>query len=59
MYLPSRQVRERYHVSDMSLWRWLRDPKLNFPQPTIINGRRYWRLEDLETWERDRAAGAA
>ena len=53
-YLPSRQVRERYGVTDMSLWRWLRNPKLGFPQPTIINSRRYWRVEDLEAWERTR-----
>jgi hypothetical protein len=51
-YLPGRQVRDRYKVSDMTLWRWLRDAELKFPKPTIINGRRYWRVEELEAWER-------
>jgi predicted DNA-binding transcriptional regulator AlpA len=54
-YLPSRQVRERFNVTDMTLWRWLRNAKLEFPKPTIINSRRYWRIEELEAWERKRA----
>jgi predicted DNA-binding transcriptional regulator AlpA len=60
-YLPGRQVRDRYHVSDMTLWRWMRSPKLKFPHPTVINRRRYWLLDELETWERanvSKAAGA-
>jgi hypothetical protein len=58
-YLNSRAVRRRYgDVSDMSLYRWLHTEKLNFPRPTIINKRRYWRVEDLEAWERARAVGA-
>ena len=56
-YLPGRQVRGRYNVSDMTIWRWLRTDKLRFPKPVIINGRRYWHLEELEGWERARAAG--
>lgn len=49
--LPARQVLARYGVTDMTLWRWLRDPKLDFPQPLYINRYRYWPLEDLEAWE--------
>jgi predicted DNA-binding transcriptional regulator AlpA len=58
-YLPGRQVRDRYNVSDMTLWRWMRNPKLNFPQPTIINRRRYWAEEELQQWERARASREA
>jgi predicted DNA-binding transcriptional regulator AlpA len=50
-YLPASQVRIRYGVSDMSLWRWLRDEALGFPHPIRINGRRFWRLADLEAFE--------
>jgi predicted DNA-binding transcriptional regulator AlpA len=58
-YLGSRAVRRRYgDISDMSLWRWLHDEKLNFPKPTIIQKRRYWRIAELEAWERARAARA-
>jgi predicted DNA-binding transcriptional regulator AlpA len=57
-YLPGREVRDRYRVSDMTIWRWLRNAELKFPHPTIINRRRYWLLEEFEAWERARAARA-
>lgn len=49
--LPATPVRARYGVSDMTIFRWLADPKLGFPQPIRINGRRYWRLSDLQAFE--------
>ena len=55
-YLPAGQVRSRYGVSDMTLWRWLRNEQLNFPRPVTINKRRFWKLADLEAWEAARAA---
>lgn len=58
-YLPGRQVRDRYNVSDMTLWRWMRRPDLKFPQPTVINRRRYWPVEALEAWERNRTSKEA
>jgi aromatic ring-cleaving dioxygenase len=55
VFLSARQVRERYgNRSDMALWRWLRDEKLNFPKPLYINQFRYWKLTELVAWERDR-----
>jgi predicted DNA-binding transcriptional regulator AlpA len=55
-YLSAKRVRERYDdISDMTLWRWLRDLRLNFPKPIKIRNRRYWRLDDLVEWERRRA----
>jgi predicted DNA-binding transcriptional regulator AlpA len=52
-FLGAAQVRERYdNLSDMSLWRWLRDDELGFPQPRYINGRRYWSESDLDRWDR-------
>jgi predicted DNA-binding transcriptional regulator AlpA len=54
-YLTSREVRARYGgVSDMTLWRWLRDPALNFPKPLVINGRRLWEQAQLKEWEQGR-----
>jgi predicted DNA-binding transcriptional regulator AlpA len=59
-YLTGPDVLRRYAVSDVSLWRWLKDTRLNFPQPALrINGRRYWRLADLLDWERARSEIAA
>ncbi|MCJ2117657.1 DNA-binding protein [Methylobacterium sp. J-001] len=49
--LPTTITRARYGVSDMTIFRWLADPKLEFPQPIRINGRRYWRLADLQAFE--------
>ena len=49
--LPTNVVRSRYGVSDMTISRWLAHSNLGFPQPTRINGRRYWRLADLQAFE--------
>jgi predicted DNA-binding transcriptional regulator AlpA len=49
------QIRIRYGISDMTLWRWAHDPALGFPRPVYINRRRYWRLAEVEAWERSRA----
>lgn len=58
-YAPSKVVRERYGVSDMSLWRWVRDKKMGFPQPIIINRRKFWDFDDLDAFdERQRGAAA-
>jgi predicted DNA-binding transcriptional regulator AlpA len=56
-YITSRQLRARYGgVSEMTIWRWLHDPRLNFPKPIVINRRRLWELSLLEKWEQTRAA---
>src|SRR5215208_1947562 len=52
-YLTGPQVCLRYAISDMSLWRWLKDTELAFPQPSLrIRDRRYWLEADLVAWER-------
>jgi len=37
-------------VSDMTLWRWLHNPALNFPRPVHIGSRRYWREVEIVNW---------
>lgn len=37
-------------VSDMSLWRWLNDPEMNFPKPVYIGKRRYWQEAEIIAW---------
>jgi predicted DNA-binding transcriptional regulator AlpA len=55
-FLTGPDVYGRYKISKMTLWRWLTDSKLKFPQPALrINGRRYWRENDLVAWERSGA----
>lgn len=55
-YLTSAKVRARYGVSDMSLYRWEKDPESRFPKPVRINGRRFWSLEALLEYERSLVA---
>jgi predicted DNA-binding transcriptional regulator AlpA len=56
IFLTGPQVRERYGVTDMSIWRWSHDNGVGFPAPTKLgNGRNYWRLSDLVAWEASRA----
>lgn len=55
--IPSATVREICGgISDMSLWRWLKDPDLGFPRPVVISRRRYWREADVSAWIGQRAA---
>lgn len=46
-------------ISTMSLWRWLRDPELAFPQPIYVCRRRYWVEADVIAWLEAQAAKAA
>lgn len=50
--IPTAQVRRRYGgCSHMWIERRLKDDP-TFPKPLYIAKRRYWRLGDLEAWER-------
>lgn len=50
-WLTGRQVRERFNISEMAIWRWLRDEELKFPKPTTIRRRNFWRRSDIESFE--------
>lgn len=45
-------------ISDMTLWRWLENPELNFPRPIYIGRRRYWREADIVVWLEAREVSA-
>jgi predicted DNA-binding transcriptional regulator AlpA len=51
-FLPARKTWERYGVTAMTIHRWLEDERLNFPPPLYFGRFRYWRLTELEAWER-------
>jgi predicted DNA-binding transcriptional regulator AlpA len=55
--LAAKKVRERYGVSDQTIWRWLHDKNSGFPRPIRIQGRRYWRQDELLTWEASKTDG--
>ena len=37
-------------VSDMTIWRWLKDEDLLFPRPIYVQRRRFWREAELLEW---------
>jgi predicted DNA-binding transcriptional regulator AlpA len=56
-FLTGKQVRARYGgISEMTVWRWLKDESLCFPQPLYIQKRRFWKLADIEAFEAAQAA---
>ncbi len=55
VYLTSRQVRERYGVTSMTLYRWTKNKSVCFPAPVKLGMRRcYWPLSALLQWEAER-----
>lgn len=50
-FLPARRVWERYGISEMTLFRWVKNPDIGFPAPMYIGRFRYWRLSDLVAFE--------
>ena len=50
--VSSTQLRvELGNISDMTLWRWLQDPKLQLPQPIVIRNRRgSYRISGWWVW---------
>jgi predicted DNA-binding transcriptional regulator AlpA len=56
IYLTAKQVQARYGgISEMSLWRWVRDCMNGFPPPVYFGRKRFWLLRELEAWERGNA----
>jgi hypothetical protein len=57
--VPDVVIRREFGVSPMSIFRWERDPSLDFPRPVIIRGRRYFFRDQIKLFK-DRliAAGA-
>ena len=57
-YVSRRELRTLLPVSDMTIWRWMRDPEVAFPRPVKLgrNGRNFWWLPAILDWQRRRAA---
>jgi predicted DNA-binding transcriptional regulator AlpA len=53
LYCTATQVRRRYGgISEMGLWRWIHDGKVDFPKPDlIVNGRRLWSEASLDAFD--------
>lgn len=58
-FLRPAEVCRRYgNIHRVTLWRWLRDPGLNFPKPHQIGGVYLWDPAILDAWDRGRFAEA-
>lgn len=55
-WIPRRLTAKRYGVCRRTVQRWEDDPRLNFPQPMIRNGRKYDNEEKLHIWDEACAA---
>jgi predicted DNA-binding transcriptional regulator AlpA len=58
-YLTRPQVKERYQISEMTMWRWEKNEAIQFPKPMVVGRRKYFKEEELTAWERDRAKVSA
>jgi hypothetical protein len=58
--LNSTQVRALVGgVTTMAIWRWQRDPRVQFPLPdVVINHRNYWYAGSIRRWQASHAATA-
>ena len=54
-FLTTAKVRERYGVSHMFIERRLADAGSTFPRPIYLGRLRFWKLAELEAWERAQA----
>ena len=45
-------------VSDMTIFRWMRDERADFPRPVYHNRRRYWRADEIRDWWASRSEAA-
>ena len=48
MLVNRRLLRQLIPASDMTIWRWERAAK--FPARITINGRNYWRKDEIDAW---------
>ena len=58
VWLTTAAVRARYGVSHMWIERRMKDGS-GFPKYTLLGRLRFWRLTEIEEWERKQAAGRA
>jgi predicted DNA-binding transcriptional regulator AlpA len=55
-WVSAGDVKLRYNISEMTLYRWERDEALNFPQPMRIKKRKFFRVEELDLWDKSISA---
>ncbi|MBO9482274.1 AlpA family phage regulatory protein [Salinisphaera sp. G21_0] len=60
IYLSRQQVLNRYGISNTTLYRWIQDDAVSFPQSVQMGPRSVrWKVVDLEAWEEKRQTETA
>jgi predicted DNA-binding transcriptional regulator AlpA len=56
-YINRAELRELIPTSDMTVYRWQRDPRVAFPAPVKLgaDGRNFWWLPAILEWQQRRA----
>jgi hypothetical protein len=49
--MSTRTVGNYFGRSSRTVERWQVDPELNFAQPMVIRGRKYWPRGEVRAWE--------
>ena len=57
-YFTSNDILKRFHITQMTLWRWLKKPEMQFPRPAKFGSRRYFKVRDVLAWEDGRTPEA-
>jgi hypothetical protein len=58
-WVRNKQLGAHFNVTEMTIWRWKRDPKLNTPRSSVINGIEYNDLDQWDDWMRARVVNRA
>ena len=57
-FLSVKEVLEKIGVSRATLYRWIDDKELGFPQPAKLRKRIFWDSQQLEKWMQAQAQAA-
>jgi predicted DNA-binding transcriptional regulator AlpA len=49
-YITTGKLAQMLGVSTLSIYRWERDPRLDFPTPSRVYGRKFWRRSEIFAW---------
>jgi predicted DNA-binding transcriptional regulator AlpA len=58
-WVRNKQLAAYLNVTTMTVWRWQRDPSLNFPRPSVINGNPFTDLHKVDAWMKRRVTNKA
>ncbi|MFN3213744.1 MAG: helix-turn-helix transcriptional regulator [Henriciella sp.] len=51
IFLASNEVESRYKISRSTIYRWIQNPNIQFPEPIKIGHRNLWRAIDLDNFD--------